>query len=63
MNELYIKTMRRLSQIPDKSIKLHTEKGDTFCFFISNLRQQLIEEGDTESADRLYQEANKKLKR
>lgn len=61
MNDLYIKTMRRLSQIPDNSVKITSEQGENICLFVSKLIEDLRKAGEQEKADTVYAEANKKF--
>lgn len=61
MPDIYEKTMARLAQIPDNSIKFASEQGDNLCRFVSNLCEKLREANEHEKADTLYDTANKKF--
>ena len=59
--KLYETAMKRLSEIPDNTIKFNSVKAGNLGHFVTNLYNELVELGEMEKAETLYKTANAKF--
>ena len=59
--KLYETAMKRLSEIPDNIIKFNSVKADNLGHFVTKLYNELVELGEVEKAETLYNTANRKF--
>ena len=59
--KLYETAMKRLSEIPDNTIKFNSVKAGNLGHFVTKLYNELVELGEVEKAETLYNTANAKF--
>ena len=59
--KLYETAMKRLSEIPDNTIKFNSVQAGNLGHFVTKLYNELVELGEVEKAETLYNTANRKF--